>query len=185
MEQQQRIFDFKEQVQQEKLTRKPLQLLYEAIGNGWIPEERLAKQVTGIDGYSVISNKMISFEEKIHFKNYAFNTELFLELEHYYNDDVYKGPGWSLKDIQAKCFLEFCVETREYFIYKTKPLFEQVREYNKNNTWPKGSYYPAKVLNKNMYTINIKLPRSYVKDCLIDYGTIGLTEINSSMLQVK
>lgn len=166
-----KTYGFDEQLCAEKQNRKALEVLYRHIdSSGWIEEKDIATQKLGIDGYVLRKGKLLSFEEKIHSKDWRFSTELLLELAHDYG--THHTIGWSVKPIAALCFVDFCKATNEFFVYKTEAMFKEIQKMHADNTFPSGSYYPRPAQNKNMRTINIKVPREAFKQHCILSGKI-------------
>jgi hypothetical protein len=172
----QRVYEYNDSVRVEEENRKPLEQFYAKVSvSGFVKETDPTKQKSEIDGYITLkSGKTIAVEEKIHCVNCAFTTELFVELEVYWNHSgELKCFGWGLSEQNSDMFVDYCSVTKQYFCYKTKPLFEQIRAWYQENSFPHGSYYPKTVLNKSTTFRNIKIPRKHVEQHLITSGRIS------------
>lgn len=177
--------DYMDKTAEETNTNTVFEKIYEQLGYTFVRNTDKATQETGIDYYLTDkkTGQTFTVDNKLTKKNFKHQTHMLLEHSSVWNSSgkLYQ-IGWARDPKKVNDFLlDYCSETKEFFLYRMKDLVQvfdlvckdDITEYPAWTSKSDEVYVPRSAPNKYMQTHNVFFPRErYLKNCLINKGSV-------------
>jgi hypothetical protein len=175
--------DFKEKLDKEQIDSKALEVVFAEMGFKFKANTDTELQKLGVDYLLKNETKKLTADIKLQYQPYNHLTEILLEVDNIWsNSNKRFKKGWAVDEaLITDLLVDFLVERKEFnlkqrqmdalpgycFVYDAKQVKEWATKNLANlNNIPDGCYV-RKTPNRNMYTVNVIVPRKYLKDFLV------------------